>query len=407
MADRPQLTFINFKAQAYILIEGKQDIERFFIIQKGHVRLSKEAEVVSEEDMLGPGDFFGVVSAMSGHPHIESALAATDVTLIAVQKSQYEGLIVHNAAIAMKIIQQFSRRMRHLDHELTKRTLIGVESVEYDLLLWKIGQFYEEHKSLRQALYAYQRYVELEPKGIFVPAAQRKIQWLMQRTDPQTVEEESASSHIYKKDAIFFLEGEPGDKLFIIKTGSVRITKIMNDNEVLLAMLKPGDIFGEMALLESKPRSASAIAHERCTVMVVNRENFQTMTVNQPRIIVRLTQMLAERIWLIYRQLQNTLITDPIERIYNILLMQAEKERASRLYGYTFNFGPKELATMAGIAPSQIGAILRQLDEDSTGYNIVINDEGKIHVPSIEGLEKDYSYHHATSSIKKARKKVS
>ena len=86
-----QLSFVNFKKDAYIIVEGKQNAERFFIIRAGKVRISKEVEVVEEEggNILGPGDFFGVVSTMSSHSHIETAQAvvggkafATDPTFI-------------------------------------------------------------------------------------------------------------------------------------------------------------------------------------------------------------------------------------------------------------------------------------------------------------------------------------
>ena len=90
MTNQLQLTFVNFKKDSYIIVEGKQNADRFFILRQGKVRVFKEVEVVEEEggNILGPGDFFGVVSTMSSHSHIETAQALTDVTLISVQKEQ-------------------------------------------------------------------------------------------------------------------------------------------------------------------------------------------------------------------------------------------------------------------------------------------------------------------------------
>ena len=109
-----QLSLVNFKKGAYIIVEGKQKADCFYIIRAGKVSISKEVEVVEEEggNMLAPGDFFGVVSTMSSHSHIETAQAVTDVTLIAVRREQYGLLIERNAPVAMKIIQQFSKKMR-------------------------------------------------------------------------------------------------------------------------------------------------------------------------------------------------------------------------------------------------------------------------------------------------------
>lgn len=61
--DNPlQLTLVNFKKDAYIIVEGKQNADHFYIIRSGKVRISKEVSIVQEEesDILNPGDFFGV-----------------------------------------------------------------------------------------------------------------------------------------------------------------------------------------------------------------------------------------------------------------------------------------------------------------------------------------------------------
>ena len=120
-----QLSFVKFKKNSYIVLEGKQNADRFFIIREGQVRVFKEVEVVAEEggNVLGPGDFFAVGATMSSHSHIETVQALSDVTLISVQKDQYSALIQQNNTVAMKIILEFSHRMRYLDGVLTTLTL--------------------------------------------------------------------------------------------------------------------------------------------------------------------------------------------------------------------------------------------------------------------------------------------
>jgi CRP-like cAMP-binding protein len=82
MSSPLQLSMVNFNKGAYIVVEGKQNADFFYIIRSGKVRISKEVEVVEEEggNVLGPGDFFGVVSTMSSHSHIETAQALTDIS---------------------------------------------------------------------------------------------------------------------------------------------------------------------------------------------------------------------------------------------------------------------------------------------------------------------------------------
>ncbi|TFH04633.1 MAG: Crp/Fnr family transcriptional regulator, partial [Spirochaetales bacterium] len=120
-----QLSIVNFAKGAYIIVEGKANADYFFIIRSGRVRISREVEVVEEEggNVRGPGDFFGVVSTMSAHSHIETAQALTDVSLISVHREQYGMPIERNTPVAIKIIESFSRRMRYLDEALARLTL--------------------------------------------------------------------------------------------------------------------------------------------------------------------------------------------------------------------------------------------------------------------------------------------
>ncbi len=72
--------------------------------------------------------------------------------------------------------------------------------------------------------------------------------------------------------AFLFREGEAGQEMFVIEKGKVRISKtVPGIGEEALAILEPGQYFGEMAVIEDSPRSADAIAHVSCTVWVIER----------------------------------------------------------------------------------------------------------------------------------------
>jgi len=75
-----------------------------------------------------------------------------------------------------------------------------------------------------------------------------------------------------------FQYGDPGDKLFIILEGKVRISReVSGMGEEALAVLGAGEVFGEMALLDESPRSAGAIAHERCRLLVITKDAFDDL----------------------------------------------------------------------------------------------------------------------------------
>jgi CRP-like cAMP-binding protein len=406
MAGQLQLSFVNFKKDSYIVVEGKQNADHFFIIRQGKVRISKEVEVVEEErgNILGPGDFFGVVSTMSSHSHIETAQALTDVTLISVQKDQYGQLIQNNTRVAMKIILQFSTRLRYLDAALSRLTLKNSGDAEASPShLFNVGEYYARQKQYTQAFYAYHQYIKLCPGAENVTIARERMMKIAPFAKAVKLDHgPDEFTRKYPKDSMLFSEGESGDELYIIRQGSVKIVKIMDNEEVLLAVLKTGDIFGEMALLEAKPRAATAVAYEDCLVLAVNRANFEHMISTQPQIIARLTTLLSERIWFIYKQLANTLINDPIGRMYDALLMQIEKNRApvNTAASYTFDFGPMELANMVGIPQADAGFVLHKFLENKK-FRI---EKNKLQTMDVSDIVKQTEFYRKMQRIEKARR---
>jgi CRP-like cAMP-binding protein len=370
MALVPRLSFVTFQKDSYIIVEGQPNGGKFFIIHQGKVHISKQIEVVAEKggSVLGPGDFFGVVETMSGHSHIETARALTAVTLISVERDQYTQLIQNNAPVAMKIIKEFSKRMRYLDDALTRLTLKNTAGNDPNHL-FPVGEYYALQGQYAQAYYAYGKYIKYCPGGNHIQTARERMMKIAPYVPSIKTDFSGGEvSLFYPKNNMIFSEGEPGDKLYILQKGAVKIVKIVDKKEVLLAVLKPGDIFGEMALLEAKPRTACAVAYEDCEVLTVNRDNFERMAASQSQMITRLTMLLADRIWFIYKQLVNTLFPDPLGRIYDSLLIQLEKNRVpiDSHQEYAFDFGPTELLNMVGLSRQDGAAALRKLLENRT-----------------------------------------
>jgi CRP-like cAMP-binding protein len=403
-----QLSLVNFRKGSYIIVEGKQKADHFYIMRQGNVRVSKEAEVVEEEsgNLLAPGDFFGVISTMSSHSHIETAQAVTDVSLIAVHRDQYGLLIERNTPVALKIIQQFSKTLRYLDDALARLTLKGGDSSEENVShLFRVAEYYARQSQYNQAYYAYYKYIQHFPTGPDVRIAKERMSKI--KPYAKVVYLGGANEQFtrtYPQNTMIFSESEPGAELFIIQKGSVKITKIINDNEVLLALLKAGDMFGEMALLEDKPRTASAIAHEEAVLLAVNKANFRRMVSTQPQMITRLTQILSERLWFIYKQLGNTQISDSVGRMFDRLFIELERLRVPlNSEAYTFDFGPTELINLVGLPKEEGNAHIRRLFENSK-VRVVDN---KIHVSEVGEIEKQSKYYRKMEKIEKSRRQSS
>lgn len=399
-----QLALAHFKQGSYIMVEGKSDAPVFFIIRSGSVRLQKEAELIEEEtgNILNPGDFFGVISTMSNHPRIESALALTDVVLIVVRKDQFGVLIQKNAPIALKIIRSFSRKLRYFDSSLTKMSFLNAVD-EDPSHLYSLGEYYDKQRQLPIAAYAYMRYLQYKPQGENVLKAKQRLAQLKEHLKRQESGGEGNFSRTYEDNEVIFLEHETGEELYIIQQGKVKITKIVDNNEIMLAVLEPGDIFGEMAILEDKPRNASALSFGKTVMLAVNKNNFQSMVISQPQLATKIITVLSERIWISYRQFANLLISDPLGRAYDTLLTQLEKNRVPITRGakYTFNFGAKELIKMVGLDPNTGRQVLRQLSEDRH-FNIT-NEQ--IEISNLEELQKQTSFFKKKAMIERKMEK--
>ncbi|MDR2521445.1 MAG: cyclic nucleotide-binding domain-containing protein [Spirochaetaceae bacterium] len=375
MAEKPQLSIVSYTQGTYIIVEGNRDASKFFIIQRGKVLVTGMNMDTESGDArtLGPGDFFGILAAMSGHTQVETAQAITDTLLVSVNVQQFEGLIQYNTPIAMKIIQQFSRRVRQLNNALAELTTKGENKDDDPEILFRNAQYYAAKKDFLKAFYCYRRYIECYPQ------AEHKQNALVQLKELQQYNKIGWTSipgndfqRKYPKNTLICAEGEVGKEMYIIQSGRANIIRVVNGAEIVLAVLKPGDMFGEMSLLESKPRSAGAVALEDCTVLTVSKENFETMTATKPQLIARLTQNLAGRIWFSYKQLANARMSDPTARFFDTLYMHLEKEKVNFAphTSYVFNLGFDQLLQMANVPPTEKRHIMRAI-EDNKAFKLV------------------------------------
>ncbi|MDR0442319.1 MAG: Crp/Fnr family transcriptional regulator [Treponema sp.] len=383
----------RFSKGTYITVEDKRVPEQFYIIQEGTVRITREilASAWKKNENLGPGDMFGIISTMAGHNQIETALAASDAVLIKVSYAQFDNFIKNNAPMAKKILKEFSRQMRNLNEILTGIALKSNSEINAGHLFF-VGEYYTGHKQYDAALYAFRKYMDYCPDSVFTEAVQKRINEISStgKTEVQYKKIDDLT-RVYPKNTMIFSEGEPGEEVFIIKKGMVKISKIADNNEILLAILKDGDIFGEMALLESKRRGACAIAYEDCRIMVVNQANFEHLLSTQHTLITSLTSLLAKRIWIMYKQIANTQINDPLGRMHDILLIQLEKRRVNLNIreDYEFEFGPKELLNMIGLSQGEGHAELQKLFKSK----YIKLDNGKIIIKNIFEFNNQTNYY--------------
>jgi len=185
----------------------------------------------------------------------------------------------------------------------------------------------------------------------------------------------------FKKDQIILLEKEDGDTLFTILAGRVKATAFSeNGKEVIFSILYEGDFFGDMSLLDGKPRSASVVALEDSEVRLIRRPDFIRLLEKYPSIALRLLEELTLRLRKADERIESLALLDVTGRIAGILLQLAREKKHETPQGLIIKSRPthKELANMAGTTRETVTRILKQLEQKNyiimSGKDITIID---------------------------------
>ena len=98
----------------------------------------------------------------------------------------------------------------------------------------------------------------------------------------------------YKKDYTLFVEGLPGQDLYIVLEGGVDIVKKTKDGELLLAKMGPGEVLGEMSLIDSRPRSATGKTNVDSNIAVLPKKHFDVLLNKHPEIAAKILKALLK-----------------------------------------------------------------------------------------------------------------
>ncbi|MCX8000430.1 MAG: Crp/Fnr family transcriptional regulator [Leptospiraceae bacterium] len=131
---------------------------------------------------------------------------------------------------------------------------------------------------------------------------------------------------VFEPGQIIFCEYEQGNDFYFILEGEVKITKIVGESIKTLDVLTTGDIFGEMAILEEQPRSATASAITKVRTLNFNRANFEILMTKNPQLALKVLTLFSTRIYDQKRRLQILLLDDPSYKVLDVLLMLSEKQ---------------------------------------------------------------------------------
>ena len=179
----------------------------------------------------------------------------------------------------------------------------------------------------------------------------------------------------YDKDQVIILAEEEGDALFIIADGQVKVSIVSEDGrEVILSLLGEGAVFGELSLLDGKPRSANVVATQDTELYMVRRADFLQLIYTVPQIAVGLLAELAARLRKTDRKIEGLALLDVTSRISETLLQLADEQGSETKFGVSLEERPthQQLASMSGTTRETVSRVLKRLE--GQGY---ISSEGR------------------------------
>jgi CRP/FNR family transcriptional regulator, cyclic AMP receptor protein len=165
----------------------------------------------------------------------------------------------------------------------------------------------------------------------------------------------------FRKNELIFLKGDPGFGLYLIRQGRVKICVVDREGrELIFTFLVKGDLLGELAIFDGKPRSATAIAVEDTDTLYLDREDFLILLNNSPQICLDIINMLCQRLRRLSNQLEEKSFLDVAGRISRHLLSMANSNPPSMANSgrAASSLTQEELARVIGASREMVNKIL-------------------------------------------------
>ncbi len=357
-----------FKAGSYIYIEGDEDVDEVYIVEKGLVEFkSTNQRVRTHGENAAPGDVFGFISSLSQRPRMETAFAKVNTSVIVFNRERFLVLLKKNSEIAIKLLNSYADELRLYDTMIFP--LGGVKGIflPEEAQLYSLGMYYNNIKMLSNAYYVLSRYMKIFPDGSNRNGA-RKLLAEIEKTGIKRVPEPVPDS-IYRQYAdkqIIFCEHEPGYELYIIKSGRVKIVKYHGDSEIILSVLREGEIFGELAIVSDKPRNATAISFGTTVLLPIDKDSMLKLIQKSSDLLKRIFTAISQRVWFTFIRTESKFYQKPITRVYVFLenkLIEDNVSLKSR-EPHIFNFGIDELLKMNSIPNDKVATVMAELSRD-------------------------------------------
>jgi CRP-like cAMP-binding protein len=187
----------------------------------------------------------------------------------------------------------------------------------------------------------------------------------------------------YPEAARIFAKGDPGDSMMAVLHGRVVISdSSLDGRQVVLTTLREGDVFGEMALLDGKERSANATAAVKCDLLVVRRNSFLSLLKHRPDVCMGLMVVLCERLRHTNEQVEDFAFLGLERRIAKLLLRLAQETKQSAVSQSRLKISQRALAEFVGGSRERTNKLLQNWKR----AGIIAIENGSIQICDAEAL---------------------
>lgn len=191
----------------------------------------------------------------------------------------------------------------------------------------------------------------------------------------------------YEQGERIIRQGDPGDSVFLIRSGSVKVTSpTQSGTDMIIDILSAGECFGELALLDGEPRSASVYALERAELWVLTRQQFLDYLSSYPKVAIEIIRVLSTRLRRTTVQVVEASSRGLAERLASRLLELSRRHGKQTDSGMQLGdfIGANDLATSVGTSRARVLLLLSEWEHEGL---VRVREHGEIVILQPDGLQ--------------------
>lgn len=363
---------VQYTKGSIVYFSGDKD-DRIFILQNGVVILTT-IDIETKEpltEQVKKGEFFGVKSALGRFPREETATVITDSTAVVLTIPEFENIVAGNKAVLMKMMRVFSNQLRQ-SHKKTE-SILKNENADQVTGMFTVAKSFYSDQQYTSVVDICTRFLNLYPtspqikevKKMFGDAKLRSDKMRNRAVVEDTDDSDADTSALklfslpaferfaktYEDGRVILCEYEPGDCFYLVQSGKVQLVKCVNGSRKNIDIIRAGEFFGEMAILDNSPRSATCVSRGHVKCLEFTKENFELLITGNPPIAMILLKLFCKRIYDQKRRLKILVIKDLFARIADVFLMFDEMNTGEPPIGQErkFNLTIPDVAHWAGL----------------------------------------------------------